>query len=80
MFSCPRVAFMNKKKYIYCEINHLTFMLRYILVVTVDMKVENDGRENTIVSSHTFVPRFRWDYYNSGDWYYNVYPFVPIEN
>lgn len=47
---------MNKKKYIYCEINHLTFMLRYILVVTVEMKVENDGRENTIVSSHTFVP------------------------
>lgn len=80
MFSCPRVAFMNKKKYIYCEINHLTFMLRYILVVTVEMKVENNGRENTIVSSHTFVPRFRWDYYNFGDWYYNVYPFVPIEN
>ena len=20
------------------------------------------------------------NYYNSGDWYYNVYPFVPIEN
>ncbi|MFU2376192.1 hypothetical protein [Phocaeicola plebeius] len=59
---------------------HLTFMSRYILVVTVEMKVENNGRENTIVSSHTFVPRFRWDYYNSGDWYYNVYPFVPIEN
>ena len=58
---------------------HLTFMSRYILVVTVEMKVENNGRENTIVSSHTFVPMVPMDYYNSGDWYYNVYPFVPIE-
>ncbi len=79
MFFCPGVAFL-KKTYIYCEINHLTFTSRYILVVTVEMKVENDGRENTIVSNHTFVPRFRWDYYNSDDWYYNIYPFVPIEN
>lgn len=57
-------------------IPHLTFILKNILNVEIELNV-NDG--NTVVSSHTCKPRFRWDYESSGDWYYNVYPFVPIE-
>lgn len=56
---------------------HTTFRSYYILVINM---IINVNENNTVVSSHTFIPRFRWNYNSSGEWYYNVYPFTPIEN
>lgn len=56
-----------------------TFDSKYILVVTLRLFVNNDGEQNTIESTHTFIPDFEWDYGSSPDEYYNAYPYVPIQ-
>lgn len=56
-----------------------TFDSKYILVVTLRLFVNNNGEQNTIESTHTFIPDFEWDYGSSPSEYYNAYPYVPIQ-
>lgn len=56
-----------------------TFDSKYILVVTLRLFVNNNGEQDTIESTHTFIPDFEWDYGSSSSEYYNAYPYVPIQ-
>lgn len=57
---------------------HFSINSHFVMVVSVKMKVMQDGEETTIISSHTFVPDFRWEIEQNGDYYYSLYPFVPF--
>lgn len=58
---------------------NFTFNSSYFLVVSMELVVEQDGEENTIVLTHSFIPDIIWNKESSPGWYYYVYPFVPIE-